>query len=60
MNDEDVYEHVVEVTKEFGLTIFKQKISVCLRLHSKNPRSRPIFATFVQRDTNFRVMAQKA
>ena len=57
-NDEDAYERVVEATNEIGLTISK-KNSVCHRLPSRNPESRPRIAKFARRETKFRVMTQE-
>ena len=45
MNDKDVYERVVEVVNDVGVTISKHDISVCHHLPSREPRSR-------QRTTN--------
>ena len=59
MNDEDVTERVVEVAKDIEVTISKQHISVCHRLRSRNPGSRPIFAKFVRRETKFRFINTK-
>ena len=58
-NDEDVCDCVVNVATEIVVTISKQHISVCLRLPSRKPRSRPILEKFVRRETNFRVLTQK-
>ena len=57
MNYEDVYERVAEVANDIGRTISNQKTSACKRLPCKNPVSGPLFANFVRRETNFRVMA---
>ena len=42
INDEDVYESVVEMANNIGVTISKQYISVSHHLPSTNQRSRPV------------------
>ena len=57
--DELVYERVLEVASDIGVTISKQDISLCHHLPSRNPGSRPIIAKFVRRETKFGIMAHK-
>ena len=59
INDEDVYERVVEMANDNGVSISKQKISVCHRLPSRNQISLPKFAKFVRRETKFCVMTHR-
>ena len=59
INDEAVYECVVEVANDTRVTISKQSFSVCHRGPSTNLSSRPIIAKFVRSETKFRVMTHK-
>ena len=57
-NVDDVYDRVVKMANEIVVITSKQHISVCHLLPARNPRSRPILAKFVRRETNFRVLTQ--
>ena len=57
--DEDVYERVVEVANDIGVTVSKQDITVCHHLPSRNPRSRSNIAKIVRRETKFRIKTRK-
>ena len=53
INDDHVYERLLELANEIRVTTCKQDISVCHRLSSRNPGSRPIFAQLPRRGTTF-------
>ena len=55
MNDGDVYERVVEVANEIGLTKCNWIIAVCHGVPPRNPGSGPINVKFVRSETIFRV-----
>ena len=59
INDEVVYERVLEVANYMGVRISKRDSSVCHRLPSRNSESRPKVAKLAQRGTKFRVMTHK-